>query len=623
MGASALVLGARALGGGLAVVLLLGGCAQVKVDKASSKGQASISSRSPARDADDAELHVPTEVSEPSEQEKMLAVSTSSPPPPSAGVWTHIQADFGLPEIDNQLGGCAQVKAGKASPSGQASISSRSAARDAELHVPADVPAPGEQGEAPAVTTPSPPPSAGVWTLIRAGFALPEIENHPRVQRAIESFAGHQAYFERIAKRARPYLAYILQELEQRSMPTELALLPIVESGFRPFAYSAGHAAGIWQFIPSTARYYGLKLNWWYDARRDVIASTQAALDYLQQLNELFAGNWLLAIAAYNAGQGTVRRAMKDNAAQGQPTDFWHLDLPSETETYVPRLLALRHIVAAPAKYGVQLPPIPSEIPIAVVELQSQIGLALAARLAGISLEKLYWLNPGYNRWATPPKGPHRLVLPVDRVAQFKQRLAAIPPDKRVHWRRHRVRPGETLIELARRYDTTPAILKTVNGLQGSFIRAGSYLIIPLASRPAVAAFNLNRHSSLVHKAIYVVQQGDTLWEIAHMHRTTVSRLRRLNQIAPKAVLHPGQKLLLRPAQPTILAAFTQKQPSEVIQSVRYTVQQGDSLYQIAERFSVTVSDLRRWNDLSKSGFLQPGQQLRLKVDVTQVSENS
>lgn len=511
------------------------------------------------------------------------------------------------------LAGCAQWGGG------QASSAPPSSAQDAGLHYPADIPS---QSETPAVATAT--QSADLWARIRRGFELPKADDQPLVQHDIDYFVGRQVYLDRVAERARPYLCYIVQALEQRGMPTEIALLPIVESAFRPFAYSAGQAAGIWQFIPTTAQDYGLQQNWWYDGRRDVIAATHAALDYLQRLNVIFAGDWLLAIAAYNAGEGTVLRAIKHNAAAGRPTDFWHLDLPGETEAYVPRLLALRSLIDTPAEYRLELPTIPNELPIAVVEIRSQIDLALAARLADVSLAELYQLNPGYNRWATGPNGPHRLVLPIDRVTQFKEGLAAIPPDKRVHWRRHRVAGGDTLSGLAQRYHTTPAVLKAINGLQNNLIRTGNHLIVPLTSQLTTAeAVNPNRRRASNHKVAYVVQPGDSLWGIARAHQSTVSRICRWNQIAPNVALHPGQKLILRQAQPAVSVAFASTQPSAMIQSVRYTVQQGDSLYQIAQRFHVTIRNLRRWNDLPKGQSLQPGQQLQLKVDVTQVSDRS
>lgn len=511
------------------------------------------------------------------------------------------------------LAGCAQlgVEQTSSTPPSSVAASKRRSLPDSS-----------SQGETLTLATASPGAQyADLWERIRDGFALPKASDQPRLSREIDYFAGRQDYLDRVADRARPYLSYIVQALEERDMPSEIALLPIVESAFRPFAYSASKAAGIWQFIPTTGQYYGLQQNWWYDGRRDVIAATQAALDYLQRLNGLFAGDWLLTIAAYNAGEGTVLRAIKHNAVRGRRTDFWHLELPRETKTYVPRLLALRALIATPTAYGLELPTIPNERRIEVVELESQIDLALAAQLADLSVAELYRLNPGYNRWATAPDGPHRLVLPVNHVARFKKELAAIPPEERVHWRRHRVKRGDTLSALARRYHTTTAVLKAVNGLQSSLIRTGRQLVVPLtAQRPSATRPNGRRIANV--KTTYLVRRGDSLWAIAQAHQSTVTRICRLNQITPATVLRPGQELIVPAAQP-ISIALAESRPPATIQAVRYTVRRGDSLYQIARHFKVTVGDLRRWNNLPEGRFLQPGQKLHLRVDVIHVSDSS
>lgn len=509
------------------------------------------------------------------------------------------------------LAGCAQLGVEQASSDAPSSVAGAERRSQPE-------------GETLALATASATADyADLWERIRDGFALPSVNGQPLLRREIDYFAGRQDYLDRVAERARPYLSYIVQALEERDMPTEIALLPIVESAFRPFAYSGSKAAGIWQFIPTTGQYYGLQQNWWYDGRRDVIAATQAALDYLQRLNGLFAGDWLLTIAAYNAGEGTVLRAIKRNAVRGRRTDFWHLDLPRETEAYVPRLLALRTLIATPSAYGLKLPSIPNELPIEVVEIKSQIDLALAAQLADVSVAELYRLNPGYNRWATAPDGPHRLVLPVNQVARFKKQLAAIPPEERVHWRRHRVERGDTLGALARRYHTTTAVLKAVNRLRGNLIRTGSHLIVPLtAQRAHGGASDPNRRRIANLKTSYVVRRGDSLWRIARTHQITVTRLCRLNEIAPDTVLRPGQSLTV-PATRSISFALADSHGPATIQSVQYTVRRGDSLYRIARHFKVSIDDLRRWNNLHEGRFLQPGQKLRLRVDVTHISDNS
>jgi membrane-bound lytic murein transglycosylase D len=289
---------------------------------------------------------------------------------------------------------------------------------------------------------------------MRSGFQL-DGQNHRFVRPYIDWYAKHQAYLDRVAERARPFLYDIVQEIEARGMPMEIALLPIVESAFQPFAYSPGRAAGIWQFIPATGKHYGLKQNWWYDGRRDVPKATTAALDYLERLAKRFDGDWLLALASYNSGEGRVARAVKKNKKKGKPTDFWSLDLPKETEGYVPKLLAISAIVQNRKAHGITLTSIPDEPYLEQVDIGSQIDLALAAELAELPIETMYQLNPAYNRWATDPKGPHRLLLPIHKADAFREALTKVDKKNRVRWERHRIREGETLGHIARKFQTS------------------------------------------------------------------------------------------------------------------------------------------------------------------------
>lgn len=474
------------------------------------------------------------------------------------------------------------------------------------------------------------PKSWSLWQRIRSGFALPFRANE-RVDAQLHWFASNPDYVDRVSKRAEPYLHYIVTQVEKRHLPSEIALLPIVESGFQPFAYSSGRAAGIWQFIPSTARLFDLKQNWWYDGRRDIIASTGAALDYLEKLNSEFGGDWLLTLAAYNSGAGTVMRAMRRNQRAGKPTDFWSLDLPAETQAYVPRLLALRALVENPAHYGIALEPIPDAPYFRTVDLNSQIDLAMAAKMAGISVEEVYRLNPGFNRWATAPNGPHRLVLPAENADQFEHALAMVPERERVTWRRHRIRDGETLSQIARHYRTSVGVLQRINHLRGHIIRAGRHLLIPVASRnlSSYALSAVQRLTRLQNaprrgrKLVHTVSAGDTLWDISRAYRVSVRHLAHWNGMAPTDPLHPGQRLVIwqmrkRGASPS---APPGRLRSGRIQRVRYTVQSGDSLARISQRFRVRVADLRRWNDIKPGAYLQPGQQLTMYVDVTRQSD--
>ncbi|PHS71470.1 MAG: lytic transglycosylase [Methylophaga sp.] len=464
------------------------------------------------------------------------------------------------------------------------------------------------------------PPITDLWQRIREGYALSDQNMHKDTQQQLNWFVKHPEYIARVVERARPYLHHIVDQLDQRNMPLEIALLPIVESGFQPFAYSKGRAAGLWQFIPGTGKVYGLKQNWWYDGRRDVVESTRAALDYLQKLHNDF-GDWQLALAAYNCGEGAVARAIKKNIKAGKPTDFWSLDLPRETSAYVPKLMAVSHLIQQPDKYNLSLSPIDNSPFLSIVNVGTQIDLALAAELAQISSDELYQLNPGYNRWATMPKGPHTLVVPIEKAAIFEKALQNLPENERVQWNRHKIKSGESLGIIANRYKITIAVLKQANNLKNNRIRAGRHLLIPIASG-TIADYSLTANQHLAtkqntprkgNKKTHIVKAGDTWWDIANAYKVDVHKLTRWNSKAPRDVLQPGQKLVV----------WTKANSSNLgkkIHPVNYTVRNGDSLWKISQKFSVSVSQVREWNGLSNRTLLQPGQNLTLYVDVTQQS---
>ena len=477
-----------------------------------------------------------------------------------------------------------------------------------------------------------PEPPTDVWQRIREGFSLAETD-HPRFQRELDWYARHPGYMQRVSERATPYMYYVIETIEENNLPSEIALLPIVESAFQPFAYSHGRAAGIWQFIPSTGRRFGLKQNWWYDGRRDVYAATQAAVTLLKTLNQEFDGDWLLALAAYNSGSGTVRKAIRRNQKRGKPTDFWSLELPRETRAYVPKLLALKKLIADPAAYEMQLNPIPNEPYFARVELDWQIDLARAADLAEISLDELYRLNPGYNRWATAPDGPHHLLIPLENVDIFAANLDALPPEERIRWIRHQIRPGDTLSTIAVKYNTSIATIKQVNRIRGSFLRAGQSLTIPVASQSA-ASYRFSetqRIKSLQNtprrgvKVVHIVEPGDTFWDLAQRHKVNVRALAKWNGMAPRDPLMPGQKLVIWSRTSTETSSseavlLSLPQQRSITKQIGYKVRRGDSLSKISRKFRVSVDQLRRWNNLPKGKYLQPGQRLTLYVDVMQTS---
>jgi len=459
---------------------------------------------------------------------------------------------------------------------------------------------------------------------LRRRFELTYVDNK-RTASELRWFAKHPDYLNRVFTRAQRYLPYIVAELDRRDMPLELALLPIVESGYDPFAYSHGRAAGLWQFIPGTARRYGVRQNWWYDGRRDVVDATNGAISYLTHLHKLMDGDWFHAIASYNSGEGNVLKAVRRNKNSGRPTDYWNLRLSKETNSYVPRLLALVELVREPAAFGITLPFLIDEQQFAPADTGGQIDLALAAELAGIELDTLYAFNAGFNRWSTDPAGPHRLLLPADVVESFNEALALVPDNERVRWKRHKVRNGETISEIAEQYHTTLASIRSANGIRGNTIRAGSHLMIPVATKPLTAysqsaderrAKKQNR-TRKGNRVEHIVVAGDSFWSISQRYGVNLRSLASWNGMAPRDTLSVGQKLVVWTSQTSAPQALSS---NGTTRKVRYTVRNGDSLYLIADRFRISVADLVRWNKIDKGKYLQPGQKLTMYVDVTRQS---
>ncbi|MBZ2167958.1 LysM peptidoglycan-binding domain-containing protein [Marinobacter sp. F4216] len=464
-----------------------------------------------------------------------------------------------------------------------------------------------------------------LWQRLRAGFALNHDVNSDRVRDQLNWYVKHPSYIKRVADRGSRYLHYILNQTEERKLPNELALLPIVESAFDPFAYSHGRAAGLWQFIPSTGKYFGLTQSWWHDDRRDLIEATDAALTYLDRLANRFDGDYTLALAAYNSGGGTVSSAMRKNRKRNKPQDYWSLDLPRETRHYVPKLIALAKIFDNPEKYGIELPPLKDEAYFEVVETGSQLDLAQAAQLANVDVDEIYLLNPSYNRWATNPDGPHRLLVPKENAEAFRAALDNLPVEKRVSWRNYKVESGDSLISIARKFTTTPSVIKQVNKLDSDLIRIGQRLLIPSALEGSdtyalSASERLERKQDRKrdgNKVRYTVRRGDTFWDIAREHRVSVREVAGWNGMAPGDPLIPGKQLVIwsKAAKPAQVAS-TSARGKSMVRKVGYRVREGDSLWTIASRFSVNVRDIASWNDLNTKRYLQPGQSLVLYVDI-------
>lgn len=473
-------------------------------------------------------------------------------------------------------------------------------------------------------------PEFDLWDRLLQSFKLDLDIEHPRITAQLNWYAKHPRYLERVFTRAERYMYHVVTQVEAKNLPGELALLPVVESAFDPFAYSHGRASGMWQFIPSTAKYFGMENDWWYDGRRDVIDSTETALSYLERLNQRFEGDWLHALAAYNSGGGTVSIAIRKNRKVGKGTDFWNLQLPNETEAYVPKLIALAKLVKHPEKYGLTFKPIRNQPYFAVVDTKAQIDLAQAAKLAEISINELYLLNPGFSQWATSPDGPHRLLVPVDNAEAFRENLKSLPASERLGWQRYSVKSGDSLISIAKAFRSTPELIRNANQMRGNAIRAGSKLLIPIpkasASHYALSSgqrLKVKQEYDRSHtggdKIEYLVKSGDSFWSLSRKHKVGMRELAKWNGMAPTDPLMPGKKLVIwsKANQATKSVAQRASTDRKVIRRVGYKVRQGDSLARIAGRFNVSVQQIASWNKIDSGKYLQPGQSLTLYVDVT------
>lgn len=434
-----------------------------------------------------------------------------------------------------------------------------------------------------------------VWSVLRQQFMLNHEINRPEVQTQLRWLMTHPSYIQQLAQ-AEPYIYHIINEIKQRRLPGEIALIPLIESSFDPFASSHAGAAGLWQIMPETGSDYGLKRDWWFDSRRSIGPSTTAALNYLSYLNKFFNGNWILAFAAYNAGEGTISRIIKNNGLNtNRPISFWSLQVPQETKAYIPRLLALAEIVQNPQRYQVDLPDIPHVPYFEEVNIGSQIKLSDAAKLAGISYQDLLKLNPGFNHWTTAPYRPYKLLIPADKVEHFSRNLASIPSENRVVWQRHKVSAGDNLNLIAKKYHTSIELIKELNRLKSSEVKNGQYVLIPMKKKP-IPAKKPPLQMLKQYKVIHVVQKNDSLTSISKRYGVSEIQIKQWNKLNGNT-LTPGKALVL----------WRYQTPPY------YRVQQGDTLNRIAARYHVSIQQLKLLNPKLKQGEPKRGLVIRMR----------
>ena len=476
------------------------------------------------------------------------------------------------------------------------------------------------QRPAPSGNTPRKPPTdtvtareVDVWERMRRGFSI-DAPPDPQVDIELQRYLEHPLWLDNALTRGDRYLFHILEEIDHRNLPAELALLPMVESAFVPTAVSRSNAVGLWQFLAGTGQDYGLQQTAWLDQRRDVVESTRAALDYLAALAQQFDGDWMLALAAYNGGPGYVSRLCEANLVQRRGTGFLDLPLRPETRCYVPKLLALRKLVEHPERYGISLPDIPNRPYFTSLSVDGPIRLDLLAAVENLSIDDIQTLNAGFHRGSTPPGGPHRLLVPIQAADDARQQLATLPrfsdahsataaplPQQRVQWHRHTVQPGETLTGVARRYGVSIAALRHANGLHTGMLMAHQDLLIPLAytADHTPGPGRTCQGERVVHR----VAKGDTLWNVARRYQVNIDDIRACNPgLGNRALTVGGTLNVYRPAEVTALSSASRHET--------YTVRPGDTAWRIAQNLGVSLEQLQRWNDGLRSHALKPGDRL-------------
>lgn len=449
-----------------------------------------------------------------------------------------------------------------------------------------------------AYTTPN------VWDVLRRQFALNHEVTQPEVQNQLRWLIAHPSYLNKLTQ-SEPYIYHILTEIRKKNLPGEIALIPMIESAYDPFAYSGAGAAGLWQFMPGTGTNLGLKQDWWFDARRSIGPSTTAALSYLSYLHNFFNGNWILAFAAYDSGEGTMARIIKNSGQPVNRVHFWSLPVPNETKAYIPRLLALAEIIQNPQRYHVVLPDIPHEPYFEEVSINSAIDLDHAAKLAGISYHEMIKLNPGFNRWATTPYRPYKLLIPVNKVENFNRNLANLPEDQRVSWTRHQVSAGDNLQIIAQKYHTTVNLIKELNQLKSNSVRKGQYVLIPshnnvtskqqaiATTKPKVIHFAAPKQLKIIH----IVSRSDSFSSIQRKYAISANQLRQWNKVTLRTKLRPGQSLIIW---------------RQVKQPVHYLVKSGDNLSSIARQNHTSIQNILRLNPAIAKNKLKLGQTIWL-----------
>lgn len=467
-----------------------------------------------------------------------------------------------------------------------------------------------------------------LWPVMSQKFTIPASAEHKDVRRQIDADLRRPKYIHRLSENAKPYLYTVFQETRKLHLPAELALLPMIESGYHPYGSSDCGAEGLWQLMPKTAADYGIKMNAFYDGRRSTTGSTRVALHFLSYLYQEFDHNWLLALAAYNAGPGTVMEAIKYNQAHGRPTDFWALPLPQQTKEYIPKLLALAAIIQHPHAYGMNLAPVPNKAVTGTVVIHKEMKLKTIANLAHTSVYTVKELNPALRRPETPPHQTVTLVLPVNKKTMFVKHLAAHTKIQNETLKKnmvhYTVKKGDSLSGIASKFKTTIKTLQKINQIHNGMIHIHQALIVPRVipetareilnvteTNKKVVATDVVKKTIVANNTHYIVRRGDDLGIIAHHFHTTRQRLEAWNHLNPRATLRIGERLVVEHhvVEQRVVAHHPTKKIAHHSKPIAhhdvglkrehlYIVRRGDDLRKLAKEFDTTPYHIMQHNHL-------------------------
>lgn len=437
------------------------------------------------------------------------------------------------------------------------------------------------------------------WQHLRKNFVVDNIPNHPIVAEHIKWITENPGFIREFATNATPYIYHILNKIEENEFPAEIALLPMIESNYNPFAHSSAGAAGIWQIMPGTATGFGIVQNWWYDGRKDIIDSTNGAFEYLRYLNKFFGGDWLLTLAAYNSGEGTIKRAMKQNIQAGKKADFWSLTLPGQTKHYVPRLLALAAIIKNPNKYKVKLPKFTKNMYFKTVKINTQIDFNTIANLVQLDIQEIHKLNPGHNHSIVSHDDHHKIILPINKIELFKQEINKLKPNSNLT-NGHVVKVGDSLSKISQQYSIPIEMLKSINKLSNDTIKIGERIIVPSNKKNKLSSLKTASPSTnKTHKKIvYITKPKDSLHKISNKFNVSISAIEFWNKISHYKPLATGKKIII-----------WQKRNKFI-----HTVKKGEVLSKIALKYKISIEEIILHNKNLSANLISPGQEIAIPV---------